>query len=147
MPSFDRLDIPDLLVQEMIDHARNDLPNECCGLLAGRVQDGVGLAISRFPIANDEASPREYFSNARDMLFAFRAMRESGQELLAIYHSHPTSEPVPSKRDVEQNTYGESVIHVIVSLATPQAVIRAWWLTETGYREEAWSVTLREPGA
>ena len=41
-------------------------------------------------------------------------MRTNGTELLAIYHSHPTSEPVPSRRDVEENTYGESVVHLIV---------------------------------
>lgn len=140
MPPFDRLIIPNLLVEEMIEHARNDLPTECCGLLAGRVVDGVGTALARFSIGNDEASPREYFSNARDMLFAFRAMRESEHELLAIYHSHPTSEPVPSKRDIEQNTYGETAVHLIVSLATPQPELRAWWLTESGYREAVWKV-------
>ncbi len=69
------------------------------------------------------------------MLDAFRAMRERELELLAIYHSHPTSSPVPSQRDLEQNTYGESVVHVIVSLANPQPELRAWSLSETGYRE------------
>ena len=36
--------------------------------------------------------------------------RDAGErlDLLAVYHSHPTSEPVPSRRDVDENTYGES---------------------------------------
>jgi proteasome lid subunit RPN8/RPN11 len=130
-----------LLLKEAIEHARSELPNECCGLLAGHVTDGIGLATTRFSIANDEASPREYLSNARDMLLAFRVMRERGLELLAIYHSHPTSAPVPSSRDIEQNTYGESIIHLIVGLAKPQPEVRAWWLTETGFREAEWDVS------
>jgi [CysO sulfur-carrier protein]-S-L-cysteine hydrolase len=145
MTPFNRLDIPELLLAEAIEHARGELPNECCGLLAGRVADGIGIATTRFSITNDEASPREYLSNARDMLFAFRAMREHGLELLAIYHSHPTSEPVPSQRDIEQNTYGESVVHLIVSLAGLQPEVRTWWLMETGYREAVWGVT-QSPG-
>ncbi|MFO0823167.1 MAG: Mov34/MPN/PAD-1 family protein, partial [Gemmataceae bacterium] len=56
-------------------------------------------------------------------------------ELLAIYHSHPTSAPVPSRRDIERNSYGESVAHVIISLADAATVVKAWWLTPTDYRE------------
>jgi proteasome lid subunit RPN8/RPN11 len=135
MPSYRQLAVSKVLANEMIDHARNELPNECCGLLAGSIKDAIAIATARFPIRNDEASTRKYLSNAKDMLVAFRAMRERGLELLAIYHSHPTSEPVPSSRDIEQNTYGESVVHLIVSLAGAQPVIRTWWLAEMGCRE------------
>ena len=95
----------------------------------------MGVVTTRFAIGNDGASPTAYETNARDMLFAFRAMRERGIELLAIYHSHPVSEPVPSRRDIERNTYGESVVHLIVSLALARPEVRGWWLTETEYRE------------
>jgi len=135
MPPFTRLVIPDLLLDEVIEHARRDVPLECCGLLAGHVADGLGTVTARFAIGNDAASATEYQSNARDMLFAFRTMRERGLELLAIYHSHPTSAPVPSRRDIERNTYGETAAHVIVGFATADPIVKVWWLTETGYRE------------
>jgi proteasome lid subunit RPN8/RPN11 len=135
MTPFERLVIPAPLLDEVVAHARADAPLECCGLLAGRVADGTGTASVRYAIRNDAASPTEYETNARDMLNAFRAMREGGLELLAIYHSHPTSAPVPSRRDLARNTYGETAAHLIVSLAAPEPVARAWWLTETGYRE------------
>jgi proteasome lid subunit RPN8/RPN11 len=141
MPPFNRLEIPAPILEEMIAHGRDELPNECCGLLAGRISNGVGISITRFAIGNDEASPRVFMSNARDMFYAFRTMRESGLELLAIYHSHPTSDPVPSSRDLEQNTYGESVVHLIVGLAGPQPTVRAWLLMEKGYREVEWGVS------
>jgi [CysO sulfur-carrier protein]-S-L-cysteine hydrolase len=139
--SFTCLHIPDLLLAEVITHARETLPNECCGLLAGRIEDGVGFATTRFAIANDLASPTQYLTNARDLFAAFRAMRASGAELLAVYHSHPTSEPVPSRRDAEENTYGETVVYLIVSLAGSDPAVRAWWLSEAGYREAAFNVT------
>lgn len=135
MPSFARLAIPDSLLAEVIAHARAEQPLECCGLLAGHIADGIGTVSARFPVKNDATSPTEYLSNPRDMLTAFRTMRERGLELLAIYHSHPTSEAVPSRRDIERNTYGETAAHVIVSLAGSEPVVRAWWLTEMDFRE------------
>ena len=135
MPPFEHLAVPDSLFAEVIAHARRESPLECCGLLAGRIADGVGVVSMRFPITNDAASATEYETNPRDMFDAFRAMRAAGLELLAIYHSHPTSAPVPSRHDLDRNTYGESVVHVIVGFAAEKAEVRAWWLTEGRYRE------------
>jgi proteasome lid subunit RPN8/RPN11 len=140
MPPFVRLVIPDALLAEVVAHARRELPNECCGLLAGHVADGAGVASASFPIGNDAASSSEYETNPRDMLRAFRAMRERGIELLAIYHSHPMSDPVPSRRDLERNTYGESVAHVIVGFAAEEPEARAWWLEEGGCREAGYAI-------
>jgi proteasome lid subunit RPN8/RPN11 len=138
---FTRLQIPDRLLEEMVAHARESLPNECCGLLAGRVENGVGLATTRFAIANDLASPTAYQTNARDLFAAFRAMRADGTDVLAIYHSHPTSAPIPSRRDVEENTYGETVVHLIIGLAGETPEVRGWWLTEAEYREAEYDLT------
>jgi [CysO sulfur-carrier protein]-S-L-cysteine hydrolase len=134
---FARLVVPDLLLDILFRDARAAAPLECCGLLAGHIADGVGIVTTRFTIGNDGASPTAYETNARDMLRAFRAMRESGIELLAIYHSHPASEPVPSRRDIECNTYGDSVVHLIVSLAGAKPEARGWWLAEDGCCEAA----------
>lgn len=138
---FTRLDIPDLLLEAVIAHARAESPLECCGLLAGHIVDGVGAVAARYVIENAARSATEYETDPRGMLGAFRAMREGGTELLAIYHSHPTSEPVPSRRDLAHNTYGETVVHVIASLEPPEPRVRAWWLGETGFREAEFRVT------
>jgi [CysO sulfur-carrier protein]-S-L-cysteine hydrolase len=140
MPPFTRLAIPGPLLEEVIAHAREPAPLECCGLLAGRIENGIGLATARFAITNDLHSPTRYATNPRDLFDAFRAMRKDNLELLAIYHSHPTSDPVPSRRDVEENTYGQSVVHLIVGLAGEKPAVRAWWLTESGYREAEWVI-------
>jgi proteasome lid subunit RPN8/RPN11 len=140
MPPFARLVILDGLLDSVIAHARREIPNECCGLLAGMISEGVGYALMRAPIRNDLASPTAYLTNAADLFTAFRAMRPKGEEVLAIYHSHPATEPIPSRRDVEENTYGETVVHLIVGLAGEQPDVRAWWLTEGGFREAEWTV-------
>jgi [CysO sulfur-carrier protein]-S-L-cysteine hydrolase len=127
MPPFTLLTLPDLFAAEVIDHAHAELPYECCGLLAGVVRDGVGVVCARYPIWNDAASPTEFLSNPEDMLRAHRSMRERGLELLAIYHSHPGAAPVPSRRDLEKNTYGDSVVHLIVGLGGPAPEVRGWW--------------------
>src|SRR5262245_45834976 len=52
MPPFSRLVIPDLLLAEVIRHTRAELPNECCGLLAGHIANGVGIVTTRFAVEN-----------------------------------------------------------------------------------------------
>jgi len=138
---FSRLTIPDLLFAEVIAHARRELPNECCGLLAGHIAAGAGVVTTRFTIGNDAASPTEYETSPRDLLVAFRTMRGAGTDLLAIYHSHPASAPVPSRHDIERNTYGETVVHVIVSLAGAEPEVCGWRLAEADYLEVPLEIT------
>lgn len=137
MPPFEVLSLSAALRAELIAHARTCAPLECCGLLAGRVAGGTAFAEARYEVGNDAASATAYATNPRDMLRAFRAMRESGLELLAVYHSHPMSPPVPSTRDLAENTYDETVAHLILSLAGPVPEVRAWWLAPDGAREAA----------
>ncbi len=139
MLPFVHLVMPDDVLAEVVAHARRDLPNECCGLIAGTISNNVGVASVSFPITNDATRSTEYETNPHDMLFAFRAIRESGQELLAIYHSHPTSAPVPSRRDRARNSYGESVVHIIVGFAGNEPEVRAWWLSEDDARAAEFS--------
>jgi proteasome lid subunit RPN8/RPN11 len=139
MQRFSHLVLPDLFLAEIIGHARIAAPNECCGLLAGSIVDGVGIVAARFAIHNEAESPTEYVSSAEDMLAAFRTMRQHQWELLAIYHSHPVSWPVPSQRDLDRNTYGDSVMHLIVGLGNSTPEVRAWWLRRREAYPAAWS--------
>jgi proteasome lid subunit RPN8/RPN11 len=140
MPSFLHLIIPKPIVAGIVARARAALPNECCGLLAGRMDRETGTVAEAFPVENEAASPTEFRTSARDLFAAFRSMRDRGLELLAIYHSHPASEPIPSRRDLEQNTYGETAVHLIVGLGGAEPDIRAWWLGEGSFREAEWTV-------
>jgi len=65
-------------------------------------------------------------------------MREYGMEHVAIYHSHPTSEAVPSKTDREVNYYGPEMVHFIISLKDGTPVMRGWRLTADNATEAVW---------
>ncbi len=89
------------------------LPNEACGILAGR--DGRVKKV--YEMTNAEKSPETFFMDAKEQLRAMKEMRSLGLEMLAIYHSHVTSPAYPSAHDVELAFYPEAS-YVIVSLRT-----------------------------
>jgi proteasome lid subunit RPN8/RPN11 len=135
----DHLLLPRHLYTEMVQHAQTELPNECCGVLAGVREGDVLRVLARHPLINAAASPIEYLSEPRSMFDAVKAMRTEGHEILAIYHSHPTSEPIPSKTDLGRN-YSPDVVNFIISLAGPEPVVRGWWLTDARFAEAAWEI-------
>jgi [CysO sulfur-carrier protein]-S-L-cysteine hydrolase len=134
-----RLVVPRELSEAMVRQAQEELPNECCGLLAGTVADGLGRVLKRYPLVNEAASPTEYACGGPSLFAAHKDMRLLGIELLAIYHSHPTSAPVPSKKDLALAFWPDTV-YLIVSLAEEEPVVRGWWLTETDYRAAEWEI-------
>jgi proteasome lid subunit RPN8/RPN11 len=136
-----RLVIPRDLYESLLVQARFELPNECCGLLAGRVVGEIGRVTLRLPLVNVAASPKEFLSEPRSMLQAEKQMRAGGLDLLAVYHSHPTSPPTPSRTDLERNIHGVGVMHLIISLEKSQPEMRGWWLLETVADPAEWEFT------
>jgi proteasome lid subunit RPN8/RPN11 len=126
--------------EEMVSHALSERPNECCGLLAGVIDAGVGRVVEGYPLVNVAETPAiEYWSDPRSMFAADKDMRKRGLDVLAIYHSHPTSEPVPSRKDRERN-YSEHVVNFILGLLTDPPTVCAWWLTADNHRPAEWSI-------
>lgn len=137
-----RLLLSDSALSGMIEHARRELPAECCGLLAGLVAtDGTEALIThRYELINALASPTEFESEPRSMLTAMRDIRRWGTEVLAVYHSHPTSEPYPSRKDQERHWLGPSVMAVIIGMNQPEVDVRAWWLDGTNQIVGEWKL-------
>jgi [CysO sulfur-carrier protein]-S-L-cysteine hydrolase len=105
------------LVDEMVAHAREDLPNECCGLVGGR--DGEASVVIR--VANAAASPLRYEMDPQEQYNALRKIEDGGGELLAIYHSHTKSAAYPSQTDVNLAVAWPEQVYLIVSLADEDA--------------------------
>ena len=118
---------------QILANARKADPTECCGLIGG-MEDREATNI--YPLRNVAADNIVSYEAAPEDLFAAqRQMRERGEELIAIYHSHPRSaEPLPSETDVRLAYYPQAV-YFIVGLAGPQPVIRAFRISE---REGHW---------
>jgi proteasome lid subunit RPN8/RPN11 len=139
-----RLCIPRHLYEAMIAQATGELPNECCGLLAGRMAPAgdagqIGQVEARYPLVNAAANPRLFESDPASMFAAHRDMNRRGIDVLAVYHSHPSSAPIPSRTDLERN-YSTEVVNLIISLAEATPLVRGWWLTDRDYREAEWEV-------
>ncbi|HKC62754.1 MAG TPA: M67 family metallopeptidase [Pyrinomonadaceae bacterium] len=121
------------LVDEMFAHARAVSPAECCGLVGGRLERAQSVYRLR-NVASDtlvgyEAAPEELFA-------AQRSMRERGEEILGIYHSHPRSrEPVPSATDIRL-AYYPSAIYFIIGLSADSETLRAFRISEQDGRWE-----------
>ena len=120
-------------LDSMIAHAQETAPAECCGLIGG-VDHSEASSIYRLrnvtpdPELSYEAAPEELFA-------AQREMRSRGEELLAIYHSHPRAiDPSPSETDVRL-AYYPSAIYLIVGLGGAQPVVKAFSISE---REQRW---------
>jgi [CysO sulfur-carrier protein]-S-L-cysteine hydrolase len=105
------------LIDEMVAHAREDLPNECCGMVGGR--EGEADVVIR--VSNSAASPLRYEMDPQEQYDALKAIEDGGGELLAIYHSHTKSAAYPSQTDVNQAVAWPDQIYLIVSLADEDA--------------------------
>jgi len=119
----------------LVAHARSELPNESCGFLAGTISNGIGTATRYLPVVNELHSPTAFATEPLSLFAAFKAMRTAGEDVLAVVHSHPTTEAIPSRRDLIENTYGPNVLWAIVSFSATEPGVRYWWLGETTYRE------------
>jgi [CysO sulfur-carrier protein]-S-L-cysteine hydrolase len=108
---------------ELVAHARDDAPNECCGYL--RARDGVVEEV--FRAENPRNSPYGYELDHQS-LFAANALDDEGFEV-GIYHSHPRSPAEPSQTDINLAHYPDWT-YVIVSLAGEQPTVRAWRIAD-----------------
>lgn len=120
-------------VEQIFTHARSTVPNECCGLIGGTGP----IARTIYPLRNIALNSAVAYEAAPEELFnAQRQMRERGEQLLAIYHSHPRSDaPEPSETDVRL-AYYPAAIYLIVGLAGEQPALRAYRITERELRWE-----------
>ncbi len=118
---------------QLFAHAREGAPNECCGLIGG---SDDGLARNVYSLRNVAADKIVSYEAAPEDLFAAqRQMRERGENLLGIYHSHPRSvEPEPSRTDVRLAYYPQAV-YFIIGLAGAEPVMHAFRISE---RDDRW---------
>lgn len=106
--------IPRSIVNQLLHHAQLSPDSEVCGLIGGK----EGVPSRCYPVANVAAAPQRLFAmDPALQIAAMRSMRDRGEELFAIYHSHPASPAFPSATDLAQANYPET-LYLIISLQT-----------------------------
>lgn len=117
------------VLREVIAHAREDAPDECCGLLVGpappRGMATAGLIDEAIRAVNLDRGPARYRIDPAQHIAVQKRLRGTGRVIAGAYHSHPRSEPLPSRSDLDEAFYPDFV-YVIVSLMRPAAAVRAW---------------------
>ena len=103
-------------------HVVAQAPLEACGLLSGK-NGSVGAVL---PVKNIARSTVRFRMEPKAQLRAFTQIESSGQEILAIFHSHPNGSPVPSPTDVREAAY--PVVHIIWSPAGREWHARGFWI-------------------
>ena len=119
--------------EAIIAHAREDYPDECCGLLVG----SRNLVQRLYRMVNVEHSPVTYRVDPQDLVRVFQEIDEDGLELVGIYHSHTRSPAYPSPTDVSYARGYPNAAYVIVSLTDrAAAVVRSFRIVDGHIREE-----------
>ena len=119
------------LIDEIAAHAREEAPNECCGLIAGR--DGQATAVHR--ARNSFASPLRYEVHPQDQLRITNEIEDAGEEIAGIYHSHTKSDAYPSQTDINLAENWPDPVYLICSIADAEPVVRGFEIRDGSVSE------------
>lgn len=125
-----KLILPEQILKEMLVHCKEGYPNEVCGIFAGKENEVSKI----YKMTNIESSPVSYFMDSREQFKVMKDMRENNLSMLAIYHSHPSSPPYPSGRDISLAFY-EDAVYVIVGLLEKEPVVKGFFIRKEGIKE------------
>jgi proteasome lid subunit RPN8/RPN11 len=123
------------LLEQVVAHAREEAPNECCGVLAVELAAPV-RAVRVHRAVNTAASPLRFEIDGREVLALIERIEGEGLELGAIYHSHTRTAPYPSQTDINFAAHWPGVEWLIVGLADGQAPEVRSYLIDDGQVEE-----------
>jgi len=130
--------IPRSLLDCIIAQAREEAPNECCGIIASE----NGRAVEVHPARNAAASPLRYEMDGMEQYRIQTAIEDAGRDLGAIYHSHTRTPPYPSQTDINLAFYPDA-LYVIVGVAGKEPDVRAFRIVDGEVSEAQLEV---EPG-
>ena len=110
------ISIPRNILDSIILQARKELPNEACGYLAGN----NGIISKSYELTNIDHSPEHFSFDPIEQFKTLKDCRNNGLQLIAVYHSHPSTPARPSEEDIRLANDPE-ISYVIISLAQPEA--------------------------
>ena len=109
----------------ILSHARANLPNEACGLIAGTAGGENRIIEKVYLLTNPDASPEHFSVSPKEQLEAIKDMRALGISALGNFHSHPATPARPSGEDIRL-AYDPKATYLILSLAGKEPVLKAF---------------------
>ncbi len=119
------ISIPDSIVDQLIVHAKRELPNECCGYITG----ANGRCNTVYEMKNVDASPVHFSFEPKEQFSVIKSARKNNEVPLVVYHSHPESAAVLSNEDLRLLT-DPSMIYLIISLENDLPVLKAYQIVD-----------------
>jgi proteasome lid subunit RPN8/RPN11 len=121
------------MFEEILAQARAELPNEACGLIAGK----EGVPFRLYPMRNADRSPMTYRFDAKEQYRVMNEIEEEGLEIHSIYHSHTHTEAFPSATDRARAHWEDpetgkmtpifpATRYLVLSLAEEEPVLRGF---------------------
>jgi proteasome lid subunit RPN8/RPN11 len=120
--------LPRAVRDDVIAHAREMAPAECCGLLVGSAREIVAAVRA----ANLADNPSRFLIDPKDHIRARREARARGLDVVGFYHSHPHSDARPSPTDLAEASY-ENSLYAIVGLTGEAVDVRLYRFTGTEF--------------
>ena len=109
------------IVDQIITHAKKDLPYEACGYLAGN----EGTVTIGYQMTNADHSSEHFSFDPSEQFRAVKDARNKGHQILANYHSHPQTPARLSKEDIHL-AYDPDISYIIISLAETTPVFKSF---------------------
>jgi proteasome lid subunit RPN8/RPN11 len=125
------IEIPRLIYDDMIAHAREGFPLEVCGILGG-TWDKVSKI---YRMTNTDASNEHFMMDPKEQFTVVKDLRANEQWMLAIYHSHPETPARPSEEDIRL-ALTPMVSYIIISLADPDVPVMKSFKIDLGIAKE-----------
>ena len=115
--------------QKIVEHCKNALPNEACGLVAGTIENGIKTITKVYLLTNMDASSSHFSMNPEEQLKTVKDARANGAEIIGSFHSHPNTPAMPSAED-KRLAYNPDMEYLILSLQElSHPVLRAFGIT------------------
>lgn len=102
----------------ILKHCTEGMPEESCGLIAGRKEGSDNIIEKVYLLTNEDHSNEHFTMNPREQLAAVKDARAGNLKMLGNFHSHPESPSRPSEED-KKLAYDPGAIYMILSLMEP----------------------------
>ncbi|MDQ2810336.1 MAG: M67 family metallopeptidase [Actinomycetota bacterium] len=128
------LTIPRELHEAIVAHARQDHPDEACGVLAGPA--GSDRPVRFIAMTNAERSPTFYRFDSAEQFQVWQEMDDQDEEPVVIYHSHTATEAYPSRTDISYASEPQAHYVLVSTRDDQQAEFRSYRIIDGVVTEE-----------